>query len=66
MGLPGGSGVKASPSNAGHVGSIPGGGARIPLAPLAKNKKQKQYCNEFNGDFKTAHIKETFEKKKTC
>ena len=46
--------VKASPSNAGGVGSIPGQGAEIPYAsqPKSQNMKQKQYCNKFNKDLK--------------
>ena len=46
--------VKASPSNAGGVGSILGWGVRIPHASWPKNQniKQKQYCNKFNEDFK--------------
>ena len=41
-------------SNAGGTGSIPGQGAKIPHASQSKNQniKQKQYCNEFNKDFK--------------
>ena len=50
----GGPVVKTSPSNAGGVGLIPGQGAKTPLAsrPKSQNKKQQQYCNEFNKDFK--------------
>ena len=46
--------VKTLPSNAGGVGSIPGGGAKIPHAlwPKNQNIKQKQYFNKFNKDFK--------------
>ena len=40
MGLPGGPGVKTSPSNAGHVGSIPGRGARSHLPPGQKTKTE--------------------------
>ena len=52
--FPGGPVVKASPSNAGGKGSIPGWGAKIPHASRPKNQniKQKQYCNKFNKDFK--------------
>ena len=42
-------------STAGGEGSIPGRGAKIPHASWPKNqniKKQKQYCNKFNKDFK--------------
>ena len=38
--FPGGPGVKASPSNAGGAGSIPGPGARIPYAVRPKNKNK--------------------------
>ena len=50
--FPGSPVVKISPSNAG--GSIPGPGAKIPHAsgPKIQNRKQKQYCNKFNKDFK--------------
>ena len=46
--------VKISPSNAGGAGSIPGWGAKSLHAsgPKNQNIKQKQYCNEFNKDFK--------------
>ena len=52
--FPGGPVVKTSPSNAGGVGLIPGQGAKTLLAsqPKSQNKKQQQYCNEFNKDFK--------------
>ena len=55
--------VKTLPSNAGGVGSIPGLGAKIPLAswPKTQNIKQKQYCNKFNKDFK--NTKTTFKKR---
>ena len=45
--------------NAGGVGSIPGQGARIPLASGPKNQhiKQKQDCNKFNRDFKNGPCK---------
>ena len=41
-------------SNAGAEGLIPGQGARIPHAvwPKSQNRKQKQYCNKFNENFK--------------
>ena len=46
--------VKTSLSNSGGAGSIPGQGAKIPHAPGPKNqdRKQKQYCNQFNKDLK--------------
>ena len=44
---------KASPSNAGGAGLIPGYRAKIPHASWPKNQniKQKQYCNKFNKGF---------------
>ena len=44
-----------SPSNAGGVDWIPGWGAKFPhaLRPENQNRKQKQYCNKFNEDFKS-------------
>ena len=65
--FPGGPVVKTSPSSAGGVGSIPDRGAKIPHAPRPKNqnRKQKQYCNKFNKDFKNGpHQKKNLEKKK--
>ena len=59
--------VKTSPSSAGGAGSIPGQGAKIPHASRPKNQtiKQKQYCNEFNKDFKNGpHQKKKNLKKK--
>ena len=57
--LPGGSGVKTLPSNAGSADLIPGSGAKIPhtLQPKNQNVKQKQYCTKFNKDFKVVHLK---------
>ena len=54
LGLPGGPGVKTSPSRAGTVGLIPAREAEIPqaLQPKSQNTKQKQYCNKFDKDFK--------------
>ena len=47
--------VKTSPSNTGSVGSIPRRGANIPHASVKnQNRKQKQYCNKFNKDFKNS------------
>ena len=48
--FPGGPVVKTLLSNAGGVGSMPGQGAKIPLAswPKKQNRKQKRYCNKFN------------------
>ena len=62
----GGPVAKTSPSNAGSAGLIPGRGAKIPHASRPKNQhiKQKQYCNEFNEDFKNGpHQKKIFKKK---
>ena len=49
--------VKNLPSKAGGAGLIPGQGAKIPHAsqpkkPNQNKKKQKQYCNKFNKNFK--------------
>ena len=53
--FPGGPVDKTLPSNAGGVGSIPGWGGKIPHTSRPKNQniKQKQYCKEFNKDFKS-------------
>ena len=51
--------VKTSPLSVGSRGSIPGQvRAKIPHATQAKNKnrKQKQYCNKFNKDFKNGPL----------
>ena len=52
--FPGSPVVKASPSNAGGAGLIPGQGANIPHAsrPENQNIKQKQYWNKCNKDFR--------------
>ena len=52
--FPGGLVVENPPSNAGDAGLIPSRGTKIPLASWPKNQnvKQKQYCSEFNKDFK--------------
>ena len=50
--VPGGPVVKNSLSNAGDVGLIPVWGNKIPSALWQKNKKEKQYYNESNKDFK--------------
>ena len=46
--------VKVWLSGGRGVGLISGQGPRIPraLQPKIQNIKQKQYCNEFNEDFK--------------
>ena len=58
--------VKTSLSNAGGVGLIPGWGAKISygLGPEnQKHKKQKQYFNKFNRDFKNGpHQKKNLKK----
>ena len=64
--FPGGSVVKCS--SAGAEGLIPGQGARIPHAlwPKSQNRKQKQYCNKFNKNFKNCShfFKKNLKKKK--
>jgi len=49
------------PSNAAGAGSIPVGGAKILQASQPKkkteHKKQKQYCNKLNKDFKNGPLK---------
>ena len=59
--------VKTSPSNAGGTGLIPGRGAKIPHASQPKNQniKQKQYCNEFNKDFRNGPHQKSLLKKQT-
>ena len=58
------------PSNAGDVGLIPGGGAKIPHALGPKkpeHEQQKQNCNKFNKDFTNGpHKKKTYKKLKDC
>ena len=46
--------VKTLPSSARDVGSVPGQEAKIPhdLWPKNQNIWQRQYCNEFNKNFK--------------
>ena len=61
--------VKTMPSKAEGVGLIPGWGAGAPGASQPKNKiiKQKQYCSQFNKDFKNGlhqKKKKTLKKKK--
>ena len=46
--------VKTLPSNVGDASSIPGQETKIPHATWPKKKKQKQYCNKFNKDFKNS------------
>ena len=52
--FPGGPVVKTLTSDAGGTGPIPGWGAKIPYAswPKNQNRKQNQYCNKLNKDFK--------------
>ena len=60
--------VEISPSNIEGTDSISVWGAKIPHASRPKNqnikkKKQKQYCNKFNKDFKNdPYQKNLFEK----
>ena len=63
--FPGGSVVKASPSNAEAMGFIPGQGTKIPCALQAKiqNIEQKQYCNKLNKDFKNGSHQKILKKK---
>ena len=61
--------VKTLPFNTEGTCSIPGQGAEIPHALLAKKKKnktirQKQYCNKFNKDFKNGSNQKILKKKK--
>ena len=64
--FPGGPVVKTSPSSTGDTGSISGQGANI-LHALNNNNnkkktiKQKQYCNEFNKDFKNGPCQRVLE-----
>ena len=53
--------VKASPSNAGGAGSIPGQGEKIPHASWPQNVKQKQHIvtNSIK-TLKTVKIKKSF------
>ena len=53
--------VKASSFSAWDSGSTPGQTAKTPHTsqPKNQNRKQKQYCNTFNKDFKMVHIKKT-------
>ena len=48
--------VKTLPSNVWDASSIPGQETKIPYATCKKKKKkrQKQYCNKFNKDFKNS------------
>ena len=48
--------VKTSRFNAAGAGSIPGQGTKIPHAsrPKNQNRKQEQYGNKFNRDFKNS------------
>ena len=65
--FPGSPVVKTSHSNAACVGSIPGRGHKIPHASGPKNgniKKEKQYCNKLNKDFKNGPQKKKSLKKK--
>ena len=59
-GLPGDPMVKTLPDNARGAGLILGWGSKIPPAswPKKQNIKQKQYCDEFNKDFKNGPYRE--------
>ena len=59
---PGGPVVKTSPSKAGGSGLIPSQGNAS--WPKIQNKKQKQYCNKFNEDFKKWPASKYLKKKK--
>ena len=63
--FPGGSIVRTLPSDAGHAGSIPDQGAKIPhtSGPKIQNIKQKQYCNKFNKNFIKWSTSKNFYKK---
>ena len=64
--FPGGPVNKASPSNAGVVGSVPGSGAKfhVPHGHITETKKQKQYFNNFNKDFKKSSMSKKILNKK--
>ena len=57
--------IKTLSSNAGGMGSMPGGGAKISHVswPEHQNIKQKQYCNKFNKDFKNGPHQKMLERK---
>ena len=54
--FPGGPVVKTLPSSTGRVGSFPRQGTEIPCTWWSENQniKQKQYCKQFNKDFKNS------------
>ena len=57
--------IDTSSFNTGGVGSISGQGAKIPHAlwPRYKYRKQKQYSNKFDKDFKRmVHIRKIFKR----
>ena len=59
--------VKASPSNAGSAGSVPSQETTIPHASWpkkSKHKKQKQYCNKFNKEFKNGLHEKSLKREK--
>ena len=60
----GGPVVKTLPSNVRVVGLTPSQEAKITPNSQWKNQdiEQKQYCNKFNKDFTTTHIKKPFKK----
>ena len=68
--FPGSPVIKTSPSNAGGVGSIPGGGGKIPCASWPKNPKYfitKNKQKTQDKDFKNgSHKKEKILNKNMC
>ena len=56
MGLPGGPVVKTSSSSAGHVGSIPGQGAKIPTCLVAKKYKNIKWKQHYMKTFKKTSV----------
>ena len=59
--------VKTLPSKAGNVSLIPGPGAKIPHASQLtkkKKRKQKQFCNKSNKEFRKSPHQKKFKSKK--
>ena len=59
--------VKASPSNAGSADSFPSQETTIPHGSWPekpKHKKQKQYCNKFNKEFKNGPREKSLKREK--
>ena len=61
--IPGGSVVRALPSNVEGEGLIPGWEAKI-QKKKKKHKQQKQYCNKFNKDFTNGPHQKKIKKEK--